>query len=166
MLPLEAVFFIPSLFVTPAAVAALLWLRRGLHYTRAWRSAVVVCVLLTVIYTALTLLTPLYSERDHSPDNPGGFSVSVWGVIGALVFWTCLVIPAFPVLIVLACLPPPGRSRLWLVPFLLLVVVLVGLIASKNTRYVADYQLEKSKSRQSTFERFKHLGNNPDGAID
>jgi hypothetical protein len=119
-----------------------------------------------VIYTALTLTTALYSERDYSPDNPGGFSASLWAVIGELIVWTCLVIPAFPVLIALACLPPAGRSRLVLLPFLLFVVVLAGLIAWKNARYVADYRHEKSKPRPSTFERFKHLRNNPDGAID
>lgn len=166
MLPLEVTFFIPSLFVMPAAVAALLWLRRGSHYNRIWQYAVVVCVVLTVLYTALTLTTPSSKDRDHAPDNPGGFSVGLWVAMGELIFWTCLVIPAFPVLIVLACLPPPGRSRLVLLPFLLFLVVLAALIVWKNARYVADYRLEKSKPRPSTFERFKHLRTNPDAAID
>jgi hypothetical protein len=166
MLPLEALMFIPSVFLTPLALAALLWLRRASNYSRLWQCAVIICILLTVACTGLTLTTPLYSERDHVPDVPGGFSVGVWGVIGVLIFWTCLVIPAFPVLIALACLPPPGQSRLVLLPLLLFVVVLAGLIAWKNARYVADYRHEKSKPRPSTSERFKHLRNNSDRAID
>lgn len=166
MVPLEVLFFIPSLFVTPAAVTALLWLRKGPHYSRLWKFAVVVCLLLVVIYTTLTLTTPLYSERDHKPDSPGGFSVSIFDVLGELIFWSCFAIPAFPVLIVLGCLPPAGRSRFWLLPLLLVVLVLAGLIAWKNTRYIADFAREKSRPRPSNFERFKHLRDNPNDAID
>jgi hypothetical protein len=163
MLPLEGVFFVPSLFVTPIAVAALLFFRKRQSYPTIWRYAVIACLILAALYTVLTVSAPLYSERDRSPDNPGGFSVSLWAVLGELIFWTCVVIPAFPMLIALAFLPPHGRPRRLLVVFaVLLVGVFTALIVRKNSAYMADYRMEKSKPRQSTFERFKHLRIEPD----
>lgn len=162
MLPLEGILFIPSLFVTPLAVAAILFFRKRETYARVWRYAFISCLLLTVLYTAVTLSAPLYSERDKGPDNPGGFSAGLWGVAGEFIFWTCVVIPAFPVLIALAFFPPPGRSRLPLAVFSIFIVsVFIALIVRKNAAYMADYHREKSIPRQSTFDRFKHLRNDP-----
>jgi hypothetical protein len=81
MLPLEGIFFVPSLFVAPVAIAALLWMRRWPFYSRLWRAALIVCFVLTAYFLVATLSTPFYSERDHSPNNPGGPSGSVLGVI-------------------------------------------------------------------------------------
>jgi hypothetical protein len=162
MLPLEGILFIPSLLVTPLAVAALLFFRKRATYPTVWRNAVITCLILTALYAALTLSAPLYSERDKGPDNPGGFSAGLWAVAGAFLFWTCVVIPSFPMLIALAFLPPTGRTRLPLVVFSILVVsVLIALIVRKNSAYVADYRREQSIPRQSTFDRFKHLRTDP-----
>src|SRR3989304_5502036 len=85
MLPLEGILFAPSLIVTPLAVAALfLWRKRGSNYPRYWRSALIVCFVLCALFLIQVLNAPLYSERDHSPDNPDGFSSGMRGVIGVV----------------------------------------------------------------------------------
>ena len=164
MLPLEGMFFIPSLFITPVAVGLILWARRWEDdYPWLWRRAVIACIVLTALYTILSLTRPLYSERDRSPDNPGGPSDSVFVVIGELVLWTCVVIPAFPVLVALACLPPRGWRLLPLVLCGLLYVLVQGwLIAQKNARFVADYEqatinerAERIDAKQQMRQRFR-----------
>ncbi len=167
MLPLDGVFFIPSLFITPFVVAAALFFRKRETYPTVWRYAVISCLFLTVLCTAVTLGVPLYSERDKGPDNPGGFSVGLWGVAGEFIFWTCVVIPAFPVLVALAFLPPPGRSQLPLAVLSILIVsVLIALIVRKNAAYMADYRSGQSLPGQSRFERFKHLRTDPAEGVD
>lgn len=158
MLPLETFLLVPSLFVTPLAAVVLSAARKRPAYARCWRSAIVVCVLLIALFTVMTLTAPLYSDRDHRPANPGGFSSSPGIALMELAFWTCVVIPAFPVLIVLGMMSPQGQSRLpSLVASLLVVGACGALIVQKNLQFWADYREEKSKPRQTPFEQFEHL---------
>lgn len=160
MLPLEGILFIPSLFVVPVAVVAIFFLRRSQNYARLWLVAGIVCFVLCGWFLVQVLNTPLYSERDRSPDNPGGFSTGVTTVIALFLLMTCAVIPAFPVLIALACMPHSSwhaRTRLLLVVLgLLYVGILAWLIARKNATFVADYRQTKQQERQQG-DQFQHL---------
>lgn len=125
----------------------------------------IACVVLSGLFAAQVVKTPLYSERDKSPDNPGGFSTSIMSAIGVFIVETCLLIPAFPVLIVLASLPPdglPARARpLLLAACFLYVGVLGTLIFRKNTDYQEDY---KQSRRQELIQREQWKQHNFDGA--
>ena len=150
MLPLEPIFFVPSLFITPVVlVFAYFWRRKSDNYSRVWWSAVAICVLLTALFTWQVISAPLYSERDHSPDNPGGFSVGLFAVLIVFLAGTCVVIPAFPVLIGLALLPPSDLRRiarpLLIATCLIYVGVSTLLIVQKNMRYVSDYRQTKQQ---------------------
>lgn len=148
MLPLESTFLVPSLVITPVAVAVLLTLRRRAMYATLWRGGIATCFLLTAFYAVLVLNTPLYSQRDHVPSNPGGFSVGMWAILAVLFLWTCVVIPAFPLLVALACLPPRDRSRTPLVVICCIYVVVLGsLMWRKNVSFVDDFEQTKIKER-------------------
>jgi hypothetical protein len=103
--------------------------------------------------------TPMYSQRDQSPDNPGGPSASAFAVLALLVIDTCIVIPAFPLLIALPWIAPDywqARSRLVLgIVCLLFVGILAMLIVQKNAAFVADYQRSKQQERQG--DQFQHV---------
>jgi hypothetical protein len=153
MLPLEGIFFIPSLVVVPAALAALFFLRKREAYPWLWRRAVIVCLILCGLFALQVLNAPLYSQRDHSPDNPGGPSSGIFAVIGVFLIGTCIVIPAFPMLIALAAVPPRGWRRLPLVLVALLFVGVLGwLMVRKNGAYFADYQQAQQQGRQERIE--------------
>jgi glucan phosphoethanolaminetransferase (alkaline phosphatase superfamily) len=151
MLPLEGILFVPSLIVTPIAVAVLIFLRRREGYPWLWRRAVVVCIVLSLLFAMQILNAPLYSERDHSPANPGGPSSGVVAVIGVYLLWTCAIIPTYPILVALACLAPGGwgpHSRLLLVALSLIYVgVFAWLFAQKNERFIADFQQARIQER-------------------
>jgi hypothetical protein len=106
---------------------------------------------LSGLFALQVLNAPLYSQRDHSPDNPGGPSSGMFGVIGVFLVWTFAIIPSYPALIVLACLPPRGwhpRTRMLLiVSSLIYVGALAWLMAQKNERYIADYEQAKIQER-------------------
>jgi len=160
MLPLEAILFIPSLIVTPLVLAAAYFWRRTESYRRGWQIAVVVSFLFVGLFTVQVLSTPMYSQRDGSPDNPGGFSVGLFEVLAVYLVMTCLVIPAFPVLIGLAFLPPrnwQGKGRTFLILACLLYVGIASLLViQKHVRYVADYRQTKQQER-SQGDQFRHL---------
>jgi hypothetical protein len=147
MFPLYEQMFVPSLIVTPLVLlVAYVWRGKSETYPRFWWSAVVICFLLTIFYNILVLSTPFYSQQDHSPDNPGGFSggASLPAVLAVLFFAFCVVFPSFPTLFSLAFLPPRnlrtgGRSALTAL-IALYVVVASALIYNKHVRYMADYQ--------------------------
>jgi hypothetical protein len=103
-------------------------------------------------------MTPLYSQRDHSPANPGGFSAGLFELLGVYLFEAGLVIPAFPVLFGLALLPPRTMQSRWQSVFVVIFLAVVsGLIVKKHLTYMADYQRERAKPSQTPFERFEHL---------
>lgn len=160
--------FVPSLFVTPLVLwVAYFWRKKSEAYPRFWWTAVVICLLLTIFYNILVLVTPLYSQQDHSPDNPGGFSGggSLPAVLAILFFAFCIVFPSFPTLFGLAFLPPRnlriGARSAIIALLALYVVVSAVLIYDKHVRYMEDYHRERAKPRQSRFERFKHLRESP-----
>ncbi len=159
MFPLSGAFFIPSLFVTPVVLLAFLFLRRGSNYPSVWRWAILVCLVLCGVFLMQVLSTPLYSQRDKSPDNPGGPSVSVFAAIALLIFETCIVIPAFPVLIGLAWLAPRGwdvRTRSLAVAVCMIYVgVFAWMIILKNAALAADYQRSKWIERNQV-DQFQH----------
>jgi hypothetical protein len=159
MLPLEWFLFIPSLFVAPAVLtAAYLWRKKSESYRRFWPAALAICFVLTALFTFQVLTIPYYSERNHSPDNPGGFSTGPFEVIAVFLLQTCIVIPAFPMLLGLVSLPPRGReSKLRAVLVFLYLVAISVLIVQKHVTYMADYRRERSKPKQTPFERFRHL---------
>jgi len=161
MLPLEGILFVPSLVVTPFVLAALFfWRRRSPHYPRILQSAGIICFLLCGLFLVQVLNTPLYSKRDHRPDNPGGFTTGITSVIGVFLLESCVVIPAFPVLLGLTCLSPRGwraRTRILLIVFCVLYVgILAWLIAWKNATFVADYQRAKQQERRQD-DQFQHV---------
>jgi hypothetical protein len=161
MLPLEGIFFIPSLLVTPLALAvAYFWRQKWQSYSSVWWIAVVVCFLLVGVFAVQVLGTPLYTQRDQSPDNPGGFSTGITSVIGVYLLEICLVIPAFPVLIGLMFLPPHDLrtpARVLLIVLCLLYVGIVGwLILGRNAAFAADYQRAKQRERWQG-DQFRHL---------
>jgi hypothetical protein len=146
MLPLEGVFFAPSLLIVPLAVVALLVLKRRDDYELLWKRASVACLVLAAIFTFQVWGARPYSERDHSPDNPGGPSSGPLAVLGVFVIETCVVIPAFPLLVALMALPPRGWPRYPLVLTALLAVGACGwLIMAKNAAYIADYREAKQQ---------------------
>lgn len=152
MFPLSAPFFMPSLFVTPVVLVAFFVLRRRSGaYRNIWRWAIFASLVLCGVFLMQVLSTPLYSQRDKSPDNPGGFSVSLYAVIALMIFETCIVIPAFPVLIGLAFLPPSGwdtrKRSLLVVAAIAYVGVLAWMITAKNTALAADYRQSKQQER-------------------
>ena len=102
--------------------------------------------MLTIVLTAQVLSKPLYSQRSHSPQNPGDFSASPSLILAVFLVETGVVVPAFPVLIELALMPPSGKR----VPIicLLYVALLAGLVGQKHVRYVTDYQQAKPGYRQ------------------
>ncbi len=142
MLPLEGILFIPSLIVAPLALIGIYFWRRKASYARLWSVAIGICVLLTLLFTVQVLSKPLYSQRSHSPANPGGFSASPSLILAVFLLETCVVMPAFPVLVGLALMPPSGKRRASIV-CLLYVALMAGLIGQKHVRYVADYQQAK-----------------------
>ena len=147
MFPLYEAMFVPSLIVAPLVLlVAYVWHRKSETYVWFWWTAVVICFLLTIFYTILALNTPLYSQQDHSPDNPGGFGkgATLPVVLGYLFFAFCIVFPSFPTLLGLAFLTPRNlrfgeRSALTVLIALYVVVVSV-LIYNKHVRYMADYR--------------------------
>src|SRR3972149_4805856 len=164
MLPLEPIFFIPSLIVTPLVVAvAFTWRRWSETYPRFWWTSVVICLLLTAWFTTEVIAAPLYSER--RPSNPDAFPGGVFAVLTVFLAGTCLVIPSFSVLIGLAFLPPRSLRITWrsvlFVLLVLYVVVTSMFIYSKHVEYMADYHQERAKTRQSPFERFEDRRDSP-----
>jgi len=157
-MPLYGPMFIPSLFVTPLVllVAYVVRTKRMESYPRFWWTAVVVCFLLTLYFTIVALMIPLWSQQDHSPDNPGGFGKgSTFRELIPIVFFQFfLVLPSFPTLLGLAFLPPRNLlSKKQLALIVLYVVTVSALIAQKHVRYVADYQ----QARQKAFQRGQTL---------
>jgi hypothetical protein len=163
-MPLYGPMFIPSLFVTPFVLLVAYVLRtRTESYPRFWWTAVVVCFLLTMYFAIAVLAMPLWSEQDHSPDNPGGFGKgsTTRELVPVLFFKLFLVVPSFPTLLGLAFLPPrnlPSKRQSVLIVFY--VVVVSALIAQKHVRYMADYRRERAKPKQTPFERFEYLRKN------
>lgn len=152
MFPLSGQLFIPSLFVTPVVLLGCFLLRRRSGaYPTIWRWTMVACVILCGLFLTVALAMPLYSEREKGPEVPGGFSVSLYAVIGELIFWSCVVIPAFPILVGLTCLPPPGwgvRKRSLIIGGCLLFVgALAWVIVVRNAVFAADYQQTKRQER-------------------
>jgi hypothetical protein len=129
-------------------------------YHRAWWIAVVACFVLAGLFAIQVLNRPLHSQRDRSPANPGGFSTGITSVFGVFLFETCLIIPAFPILIGLAFLPPHGwRTPAWVILIILCVLyvtILAWLIAQKHTKFVADFQRMRQLER-SQGDQFRHL---------
>lgn len=161
-MPLYWRMFIPSLLVTPSVlvVAYLVRQKRTDRYPRFWWTAIVVCFLLTLYFTVVALMIPLWSQQDHRPDNPGGFGKgsTLRELIPFVLFQSFLVLPSFPTLLGLAFLPPRNLwSKTRSVLIVLYVVTVSSIIAQKHVRYMADYHRERAKPRQSPFERFKHL---------
>lgn len=156
MLPLEIILLIPSLIVTPLVLAAAYFWRRRKSYPRFWWTAVVICFVLTALFAVQVLSTPLYSEKDRSPDNPGGFSAGLGEILAVYLVETCIVIPAFPVLIGLAFLSPVGTKCLLVIVVLLYVGLLSWLIIQKNVRYIADYRRTKQQQLWHG-DQFRHL---------
>lgn len=160
MLPFEGIFLIPSLVVAPVALLTLLTVRHRANYPTLWRIVVLVCVVLGSWFLFQVLTTPLYSQRDHAPRNPGGPSGSVFGAAGVFLVMTCVVIPSYPVLVLLACLPPHGaraRTRwLLLVASVVFVAVSAVLIQRKTSAYMADYQRTRQQVRPPAAQ-FEHL---------
>lgn len=161
MLPLEEIFFIPSLVAAPLALIGLLqYKRRSNNYSRVWGIALLACVGLCVLFSVQVWNTPFYSQRDYSPDNPGGPSSDVLSVLGVLVFETCVVIPAFPLLLVLPWIAPDNwqaRIRLVLgIGSLLFVGILVMLIVRRNAAFVVDYQRSMQQERQQP-DQYQHV---------
>lgn len=165
MLPLEPIFFVPSLCVTPLVLAvAFIWRRKSETYPRFWWTAVVICMLLTAWFTAEVMAAPFYSER--GPSNPDAFpGGGMFALLIVFLAGTCLVIPSFSVLIGLAFLSPRNLRITWksavFVLLVLYVVVTSMLIYSKHVRYMADYRQERAKPRQSPFERFEDRRDSP-----
>lgn len=147
MLPLEGVLFIPSLIVAPVVLIGVYFWRRKANYARWWPVAVGICVMLTIVFTVQVLSKPLYSQRSHSPQNPGDFSASPSLILAVFLVETGVVVPAFPVLIGLALMPPSGKKRVPII-CLLYVALLAGLVGQKHVRYVTDYQQAKPGYRQ------------------
>jgi len=150
-MPLYGPMFIPSLFVTPLVllVAYVVRKKRTESYPRFWWTAVAVCFLLTLYFTIVALMIPLWSQQDHSPDNPGGFGkgATFRELIPIVFFQFFLVLPSFPTLFGLAFLPPRNLSSIRQPALIVLYVVTVSvLIAQKHVRYVADYHQAKQKA--------------------
>ncbi len=164
MLPLEPILFVPSLFVTPLVLAvAFIWRRKSETYPRFWWTAVVICLLLTAWFTTEVIAAPLYSER--RPSNPDAFSGGMFAALTVFLPGTCLAMPSFSILIGLAFLSPRNLPITWKsVVFALLmlyVVVTSMLIYNKHVRYLVDYHQERTKPRQSPFERFEDRRDSP-----
>jgi hypothetical protein len=160
MLPLEGFLLIPSLIVAALILAvAYYWRRRSASYATFWKAEVALSFLITLAYTMYVLAMPFYSQQDHSPRNPGGFAgPGPIGMIAILFVVICLILPAFPTLLGLAFLPPRTlKSRWQSVLIVLYLAVVCFLIAQKYSTFMADYQRERAKPRQSPFERFEHL---------
>jgi hypothetical protein len=167
MLPLEPIFIVPSLFVTPLVLTvAFIWRRSSETYPRFWWTSVVICLLLTAWFTTEVMAAPLYSER--RPSNPDAFPGGVFAVLTVFLAGTCLVIPSFSVLIGLACLSPRNLRITWrsvlFVLLMLYVVVTSMLVYNKHVRYMADYRQERAKPRRSPFERFEDRRDSPPSA--
>jgi hypothetical protein len=157
-MPLYGPMFIPSLFVTPSVLLMAYFIRRMRveSYPRFWWAAVVVCFLLTIYFTVMVLVMPLWSQQEHSPDNPGGFGKgsSPLVFIPVLFFQFFLVLPSFPTLFGLALMPPRNLpSKRQSVIIILYVVVVSAIIFQKNAKYVADYH----QARQKAFQRGQTL---------
>jgi hypothetical protein len=149
---------VPSIFVVPIGAAILRALRTRPSYAHIWMSAVVISGVLSAGFTLAVLSRPLYSERSHAPANPGGPSASIPEMLGGLVVVTCLILPSYPMLIALAIMPPVGWRRHRLIAMSLLYVGVLGaLLAWRQSVYMADYQEERAKPRQTPFQRFEHL---------
>jgi Na+/melibiose symporter-like transporter len=161
---LDEILYVPALFVTAAVLAvALFWRSKSETYRSFWWTAVIFCLLVTFCYTVYALSVPFYSQQNHSPDNPGGpgkFS-TLPSVLTILFLVTCVLIPSFSTLFGLAFLPPHdlrSSRRIAATALIALYVVLALLLVyNKHVRYMADYNRERAKPRQSRFERFKHL---------
>lgn len=151
MFPLNGIMFIPSLIVVPLVLAmAYLSRRRSEAYPRFWWTAVVIYFLLTMSFTIVVLMTPLWSQQDHSPSNPGGFER--WSTMPELVVLlfvtTCVIVPAFPTLLGLAFLPPRSlQSKKQSVLIVLYVVIISAFIVQKHVRYMDDYYQTRQKLR-------------------
>lgn len=165
---LDGILYVPALFVTATMLAAALFLRRvSESYSYFWWTVIAICFVLTLCYTVYALSMPFYSQQGHRPDNPGGPGKwsSLPAVVTIMFFVTFLLIPSFPTLFVLAFLPPRNLSNrrrtastVWIA---LYVVTMFLLIYNKHVRYMEDYHRERTKPRQSRFERFQHLRQAP-----
>lgn len=161
MLPLEGIFFVPSLIVAPVVLLAFAIVRtRRDDYHRWWYVATSVCVVLCMLFALWVWQTPLYSQQNHSPQNPGGFSSSPISVIGVFLLVSCLVIPAFPVLLGLAWLSPrqwTKRVRMSVLGFLCVyLIVLIAGILGKHNAFVSDYRSFQQRRLQQQ-DQFEHV---------
>lgn len=162
---LDEILYIPAFFVTTALLAlAFSWRRISDTYRYFWWTVVIACFLVTSCYTLYSLAIPLYSQQDHTTDNPGGpgkwsSSPAVFTVLFLITF---VLIPSFPTLFGLAFLPPRNlrspRRIASTVLIALYVVVALAFIYNKHVQYMADYHQERAKSKQGQFE---HRRNSP-----
>ena len=157
---LDEILFLPAILVTAALIAiAFFWRRMSDTYRYFWWTVVIAGLLVTLCYTLYSLSIPMYSQQDHSPDNPGG--PGKWSsppaVFTVLFLITFVLIPSFPTLFALACLPPRNLRSPWriLTPVLIALYVVIALtfIYSKHIRYMADYHQERAKQKQGQFEQ-------------
>jgi hypothetical protein len=166
MLPLEGIFLLPSLIVVPVAFAVLIAMRERPAYPKFWTCAAVTCCVLSAFFAIHVLKAPLYSERIHQANDPAG-PPGLLVTLAVLLLGPWAMVPAFGILILLACLPPIGLPRLRLLTAAVFYVgILTTLMMIKSSAYMADYRMEKSKPQQTPFERFKHLREKADAASD
>ena len=161
MLPLEKIFLIPSLLIVPVVLLLFALLRRRFeNYLFLWFASMLACFLLCGLFLVQVGRTPLYSQRSHSPRNPGGASASVSTGIAVLLVETCVVIPAFPLLVGLSLLPPRGWKLSWRIVMVITcvayILTLVLLLLQRSTAYNRDYE-ETRQQRFQTTDQFEHL---------
>ncbi len=160
MLPLEEIFLIPSLFVAPFVLVIFAWLRkRKKFYPQIWLAAIIACVILCGVFFLQVRSTPLFSERVSVSRTPYSGSSNMTGILGIFLVGTCVVIPAFPVLIGLACMPPrqwKTVSRVATIAVAAGYVVILGTsIRNKNSEFNENYLEYRNRPRQSNSEQWK-----------
>jgi hypothetical protein len=122
------------------------------------------CVSHILLYGPHIDSTAVQSARSQSEESGRTRGPSLLGGLAILFVYFCVLIPAFPMLFGLAFLPPKTWRFKWLSGFAAVyVAVALTLIFLKRATYMADYYQERSKPRQSRFERFEHLRTNDAG---
>jgi hypothetical protein len=161
MLPLENIFLIPSSIVAPLVLMVFFVLRRRMkNYPLLWAGAMLLSVLFSSLFLLQVLSTRLYSERIASPSNPGGTSASISTGVAVFLVETCILIPAYPILIGLSLLAPShwkiGIRIVLLAACILFIASLCSKLIEKNSAFNTNYQQTRKQQFQKV-DQFEHL---------
>lgn len=111
MAPLELWLFLPSAIIVPFIIGICYVMRSYLSaYGTIWLAGLLVTAGMCVFESVASLNYCLSYESRPKPMNPGGFSISSYGMFAYLSFTSFLVIPSFPLLAFLGCIPPRHYS--------------------------------------------------------